>query len=89
MSTSSYDPGSHLSLNDIAVDNNPAATSILQVHLKVSKTDPFRKGIDVYIGHTNNDLCPVAAMMAYLAVRGNSPVALFRFKDSRLLSCCV
>ena len=84
-STSSYDPRSHLSLDDIAVDN-PAAPSILQVHLKVSKTDPFRKGIDVYIGRTNNDLCPVAAMMAYLAVRGNNPGALFRFKDGRLLS---
>ena len=54
-STSSYNPGSHLSLDDIAVDN-PAAPSILQVHLKVSKTDPFRKGIDVYIGRTNNGL---------------------------------
>ena len=85
MSDSSYDPRSHLSLDDIAVDN-PAAPSILQVHLKVSKTDPFRKGIDVYIGRTNNDLCPVAAMMAYLAVRGNTPGALFRFKDGRLLS---
>ena len=84
-SDSSYDPRSHLSLNDIAVDN-PAAPSILQVHLKVSKMDPFRKGIDVYIGCTSNDLCPVAAMMAYLAVRGNTLGALFRFKDGRLLS---
>ena len=82
MSDSSYDSRSHLSFDDIAVDN-PAAPSILQVHLKVSKTDPFRKGIDVYIGRTNNDLCPVAAMMAYLAERGNTPGALFRFKDGR------
>ena len=84
-SDSSYDPGNHLSLDDIAVDI-PEAPSMLQVHLKVSKTDPFRKGIDVYIGRTRDDLCPVAAMMAYLAVRGKKIGPLFSFKDGRVLS---
>lgn len=85
MLISSYDPGSHLSLDDIAVDN-PAVPSILQVHLKVSKTNSFCKSIDVYIACTNDDLCPVAAMMAYFAVRGNNPGELFRFMDGHLLS---
>ena len=41
---------------------------------------------NVYISRTNHDLCPVAVMMAYFAVRGNNPGTLFHFKDGRLLS---
>lgn len=44
---------------------------MVQVRIKVSKMDPFRQ---VYLGRTgNDDLCPVRAVPAYLAVRGNSP----------------
>jgi len=35
----------------------------------VSKADPFRKGVVIYLGRTDNDLCPVGAIAAYLAVR--------------------
>ena len=80
-----YDPNSHLGYPDIAVDNL-SRPSVLRVHLKVSKTDPFRRGIDVFVGRTFNKLCPVEAMMAYLAVRGDGACPLFRFEDSRLLT---
>ena len=69
----------------MAVDSL-SAPSVLQVHLKQSKTDQFRQGIDVFVGKTGDDLCPVSAVMAYLAVRQGNLGALFRFQDGRLLT---
>ena len=59
----------HLRPSDISIDSheNP---SLMRIHLKHSKTDQERVGIDLYIGRTDNELCPVAAMLAYLVVRG-------------------
>ena len=56
---SSYDPSIHLSVGGIAVDHQ-------------SKTDPFRKGVDLFIGRTGTDLYPVAAVLNYLQARGTS-----------------
>ena len=59
LSTKAYDPDVHLSYSDIAVDStsNP---SMMQVHIKASKTDPFRKGVHLYLAKTENKLCPVS-----------------------------
>ena len=59
---------------DLAVDNpvNP---------VKRSKTDQFHKGTCVCIGCTGHNLCPVAAFLAYLAVRGMKQGPLFQIKD--------
>ena len=80
-----YDPGAHLSFPDIAVDNvvNP---STMQIRLKSSKTDPFRKGVDLYVGRTNNDLCPISAMTAYLSIRGGGDGPLFHFLNGKPLT---
>ena len=53
--------------------------TVVRVHIKASKTDPFQQGVYVYLGATGNDLCPVAAVSAYLAVRGRKPGPFFRF----------
>lgn len=84
-SEAAYDKGEHLNFSDIAIDSitNP---STLKVRIKASKTDPFRQGIDIFIGRTDNDLCPVAAMLAYLTKRGHKEGMLFHFKDGRLLT---
>ena len=76
-SESDFDPSKHLVAQDIAIDSreNP---SLLKVFLKASKT-----GIDVYIGKTGDDLCPVAAMLAYLAVRGYSVGPLSNSKTAK------
>ena len=74
-----YDPGAHLSLTDVAVDNLSDPSS-LQVRIKASKTDPFRKGVDIFLGRTGDDICPISAMLAYVAVRGDEPVL---FSDSQ------
>ena len=51
--------------------------------LKQSKNDTFRRGIYLYVGRTGSDLCPVAAILAYLAVRERDGTEgpLFIYKD--------
>lgn len=80
-----YDQGTHLSPEDVSVDSltNP---QMLKIRLKCSKTDPFRVGIDVFVGRTDGPLCPVAAMLGYLSYRRSSPGLLFKFKDGRPLT---
>ncbi len=84
-SDDNFDPTVHLTRGDIAVDD-PLKPEVVRVHIKQSKTDPFRKGIYLYIGKTNSELCPVTALLGYLVVRGQRPGPLFVFKDGRFLS---
>lgn len=81
----SFDPAVHLAREDVAVDSltNP---TWLSVTIKSSKTDPFRAGVTLYLGRTGNILCPVVAMLAYLAVRPTREGPLFLFKDGRPLT---
>ena len=74
-----------LSPPDIAVDSH-VSPSRMSVHLKRSKTDPFGAGLTVQLGRTGDTLCPVAAVLAYLAVRPPSPGPLFIFQDGSALS---
>ena len=75
-----FDPDVHLGFADVAVDDivNP---SFIRVAIKQSKTDPFRRGVQLFIGRTRTDLCSVAAMLSYLDVRGPGPGPLFKFVD--------
>ena len=73
-----FDPDVHLTIYDICLDGIPAG---LSVHIKASKTDPFRQGITLHLGQTGVDLCPVATMADYLSARGSSPGLLFQFQD--------
>ena len=57
-----YDPEGHLSAGDVALDS-VSDSKVVQVKIKVSKTDPFRKGVTIYLGRTGDDLCPVAAIV--------------------------
>ena len=82
---SSFDPATHLTINDISV-NDTTNPTWLKLCLKASKTDPFRKGVDVVVGRTNNKLCPVAAVLAYVAMRCNNPGFLFKFQNGNPLT---
>lgn len=53
-----YVPSVHLSVNDILVDD-AKHPSVLCIRIKQSKTDPFRKGVDLFVGKTGSGLCPV------------------------------
>ena len=50
---------------------------MLRIHLNRSKCDQFGRGADIFVGRTGNELCPVAAALAFLAVRGGAPGPLF------------
>ena len=80
-----YDPTVHLSHEDIAVDN-PVKPRVVRITIKQSKTDPFRKGVDLYLGRTFADLCPVISLLNYLLIANATKGPLFRFKDGRLLT---
>ena len=54
---SGFDPSSHLSWGDLAVDV-PGQPSVTNIRLKASKADPFRKGITLFIGKVSSALCP-------------------------------
>ena len=62
----SFDAGAHLTFEDVAIDSKESP-SVMEIRLKASKTDPYRKGINIYVGRTGNALCPILAMLAYLA----------------------
>ena len=78
----SYDSSRHLSLQDVTVDNR-AKPRLLQLFLKQSKTDPFKQDAQVYIGATNTTICPVKAVLSYLARRSSHPGPLFITKEGK------
>ena len=84
-SSKSYDAGAHLSMGDVTLDNQEQP-SLVQVAIKAPKTDPFRRGVVILMGKTQNRLCPVAAISAYLAVHGSSPGPFFTFKEGTPMS---
>ena len=80
-SLSAFSPGM-LSCEDVAVDSY-ANPSVMTVTLKHSKTDPFGAGVTIFLGKTGDILCPVSAMLGYLATATSTS---FRFQDGRSLS---
>ena len=80
-----YDPSLHLSLQDISMDNrdNP---NVLRIRIKQSKTDPFRQGVQIYLGATNTNVCPILGILPYLARRGTQPGPLFLTENSQGLT---
>jgi len=77
----SYDSMYHLSFKDIAIDSGDNL-HLLQAVIKQSKADPFRKGVTIYLGTTDNVICPVRAMLSYLAMRGGQTGPLFISQNS-------
>ena len=82
---SGFDPAVHLSLNDVAVDCHLHPSAVF-LTIKASKTDPFRKGVQLYLPRTDRLLCPVSSLSYFLHHRGNLPGPLFVFSDGTALS---
>ena len=78
-------PEEGLTAADVSVDSrdNPQALIVLLRH---SKTDQFGAGVRLYLGRTADILCPVAAVLSYLAIRPGNPGPLFQFEDGTPLS---
>lgn len=74
-----------VSISDVSIDSrtNP---QVLTIYVRRSKTDQFSEGKQIHLGRTGNDLCPVSAILAYLAVRPRNPGPLFVYQDGSPLS---
>lgn len=84
---SHFNPERHLTVSDL-VFMPKSSPKFMLVRLKVSKTDPFRKGQTIVIGRANSNLCPISAMLAYLESRTPFPtsVPLFTFQSGSFLT---
>ena len=82
---SGFDPNIHLSVGDVSMDSSSAPT-YLAVNIKASKTDQFCQGVTVYLGRTHDWICPVAAILNYLVVRGTSKGSVFIFREETHLT---
>ena len=74
-----------IQVRDVTV-NSPVEPTIISLHLRRSKTDQFGKGVDIHLGRTRQDVCPVIALLAYLAVRGGVDGPLFRCEGGAALT---
>ena len=82
---SSFDHSIHLAVSDVQADALVDPTCF-RVHIKSSKTDPFRIGCVIYVGSGNSSICPVVVLGNFLALRGPSAGPLFCFADGRPLT---
>ena len=69
-SAQAFNPTRHLCWGDIAFDRNESPT-LMKVYLKQSKCDQLGEGEDIYVGSTNTAICPVTAMLGFIAVGHN------------------
>ena len=77
-----FNPRLHLAWGD----NNQQAPTVIKLHLKQSKTDPFGRGADIVLGKTGCNLCPVAAILGYVAARGDQQGPFFVTKEAKPLT---
>ena len=52
-------------INEVATDGHDKP-SMVRIHLRTFKTDQFSQGVDIYLGATGTNLCPVAALLVPL-----------------------
>ena len=50
---------------------------LVVIYIKKSKTDSFHRGTSITLGATRHKICPVKALMLYLARRGSQAGPLF------------
>ncbi|XP_077977481.1 uncharacterized protein LOC144433044 [Glandiceps talaboti] len=81
--TSTFDQHRTLLSNDITITNHA-----LTVHIKASKTDPFRRGSDIMIAKSDAPICAVNAYQDYrcLKPRGCDHVPAFIFANGNFLT---
>jgi hypothetical protein len=77
-----YEPSSTLLVEDITFSKNHSHANI---HIKQSKTDPFRQGCTITIWANNGRLCPVTTLRwFYIQCYHSGP--LFTFQDGTYLT---
>ena len=80
-----FDPAVHLAYGNVRVSDHQDP-QFIEVHIKASKTDPYRRGVKIYLGKASGELCPVAAVLGYMICRGDRLGPFFTFSDGRYLT---
>ena len=83
-SAAGFNPDRHLKWGDVCA-NRQESPSLVRVHLSFSKCDQLGRGVDVFLGATGDELCPVVAVTSYARRCGSAPGPFFRFADGRPL----
>ena len=78
-------PSRDLLLSDVALDSH-TSPQMVRPTIKQSKTDQFRQGTYMYLGKTDHRICPVMALVQYLAKRGDKPGPLFMLPNNKSLT---
>jgi site-specific recombinase XerD len=58
----------------------------IQLHIKASKTDPFRAGVHITLHANNSPLCPIKAIRPFLRNHPSKTGPLFVWHDGRHLT---
>lgn len=83
--TATANTPSAISADGIAIDSH-SAPSVIRLSLSPTKTYPFGRGAVVYLGKTDSAVCPVRALLRYLAVRpGHRSGPLFILQEGHHL----
>ena len=80
-----FSSGVYFSLTDITIDSCESPTCVC-IRLKVSKTDPYRKGCFIGTGKGLNPLCVIQTLVAYLTITGTRKAPFSSFVTV-ILSC--
>ena len=87
---SEYTSSHATSLNPISTllyeDARITSKSSITLHIKASKTDPFRLGVNIHLHKNNSALCPVTALTHFLNSHPTKKGPLFTWHDGRFLT---
>ena len=78
----SYDPNTTLCYRDVKI----LSPTTIQIHIKASKTDPFRLGVHIQLHSNNSSLCPIKALRHFLHFHPTKQGPLFIWNDGRYLT---
>ena len=78
----SFDPSTTLCYGDVTIISH----STIDIHIKASKTDPFRVGVHIQVHRNNSTLCPFIALSHYLSHHPTKSGPLFTWHDRRYLT---
>ena len=76
-----FDPDTTLLMSDVQISDSAAT-----LHIKASKTDPFRQGIHIRIAANDTQLCPVNALKLFLNTRKQIDGPLFTYTNNKYLT---
>ena len=69
-------------LSEVAINSRLVPTVVYDS----SKTDPFGRGVEIFLGVSGNEVCPLTALMRYLAVNPPGDGQLFVWENRQPLT---